>query len=70
VQAAVDKVNQALAESNRTIEFSIDPDVKTVVVKVIDQQDGTVLRQMPSQEVLNIAKALDRMQGLLVRSRA
>jgi flagellar protein FlaG len=70
VQAAVDDVNKVLAQSNRAIEFSIDPDVKTVVVKVIDKQDGSVLRQVPSQEMLAIAKALDQMQGLLVRSRA
>ena len=70
VQAAVDQVNKALTESNRAIEFSIDPDVKTVVVKVIDKQDGSVLRQVPSREMLAIAKALDQLQGLLVRSRA
>ena len=70
VQAAADYVNKALAESNRAIEFSIDPDVRTVIVKVIDKQDGSVLRQVPSQEMLNIAKALDQLQGLLVRSRA
>ena len=70
VQAAVDKVNQVLEQSNRAIEFSIDPDIKTVVVKLIDKQDGSVLRQVPSQEMLAIAKSLDQMQGLLVRSRA
>jgi flagellar protein FlaG len=70
VQAAVDHVNAALAASNRSIEFSIDPDVKTVVVRVIDKQDGSVLRQVPSQEMLAIAKALDQITGLLLRNRA
>jgi flagellar protein FlaG len=70
VQAAVDHVNAALAASNRSIEFSIDPDVKTVVVRVIDKQDGSVLRQVPSQEMLAIAKALGQLQGLLLRNRA
>jgi len=70
VQAAVDNVNAALAASNRTIEFSIDPDVKTVVVRVIDKQDGSVIRQMPSQEMLAIAKALDQIKGLLLRNQA
>jgi flagellar protein FlaG len=70
VQAAVDYVNAALAASNRSIEFSIDPDVKTVVVRVIDKQDGSIVRQMPSQEMLAIAKALDQINGLLLRNRA
>jgi len=70
VQAAVDHVNAALAEGNRGIEFTIDPDTRSVVVRVIDKQDNTVLRQVPSQEMLAIAKALDQLQGLLLRSRA
>ena len=70
VQAAVDHVNAALAESKRGIEFTVDPDTRSVIVRVIDKQDNTVLRQVPSQEMLAIAKALDQLQGLLVRSRA
>jgi len=70
VQAAVDHVNAALAASNRTIEFSIDPDTRSVVVRVIDMQYNTVLRQVPSREMLAIAKALGQLQGLLLRNRA
>ena len=70
VQAAVDHVNAALAASNRSIEFTIDPDTRAVIVRVIDRQDNTVLRQVPSQEMLAIAKALDQLQGLLLRNRA
>lgn len=70
VQQAVDYVNAALAASNRGVEFSLDPDTRAVIVRVIDKQDNSVLRQMPSQEMLAIAKALDQLQGLLLRNRA
>ena len=70
VQSAVDYVNAALAASNRGVEFSLDPDTRAIVVRVIDKQDNSVLRQMPSQEMLAIAKALDQLQGLLLRNRA
>ena len=40
------------------------------VVRVIDKQTGEVIRQMPSKELLEIAKSLDRLQGLLVRNSA
>jgi flagellar protein FlaG len=70
VQAAVDHVNAALTEGRRGVEFTIDPDTRAVIVRVIDKQDNTVLRQVPSQEMLAIAKALDQLQGLLLRSRA
>ena len=70
VAKAVEQVNAHLTAQNRAIEFTIDPDTKSVVVKLIDKQDNQVLRQVPSQEMLEIAKALDRLQGKLLRNQA
>ncbi|HEY1328101.1 MAG TPA: flagellar protein FlaG [Casimicrobiaceae bacterium] len=71
VQAAVDAANASLDAMNHSIEFSIDPDTRSVVVRLIDKQDNQVLRQVPSQEMLAIAKAIDDLQdGLLLRNRA
>jgi flagellar protein FlaG len=70
VTKAVEQVNAHLDAQNRAIEFSIDPDTRAVVVRLIDKQDNRVLRQVPSQEMLEIAKALDQLQGKLLRSQA
>jgi flagellar protein FlaG len=70
VQAAVDKANASLSTMDHALEFTIDPDTHAVVVRLIDRQDNRVLRQVPSPEMLAIAKALDRMQGMLLQSRA
>lgn len=70
VKAAVETVNAALAAMNRSLEFSIDPDTHAVIVRLIDTQDNQVLRQVPSREMLAIAKAIDQWQGLLLRQRA
>jgi flagellar protein FlaG len=70
VAKAVEQVNAHLDAQNRAIEFTIDPDTKAVVVKLIDKQDNQVLRQVPSQEMLEIAKALDQLQGKLLRNQA
>lgn len=70
VAKAVHEVNAHLEAQNRAIEFTIDPDTKAVVVKLIDKQDNRVLRQVPSQEMLEIAKALDQLQGKLLRNQA
>ena len=50
--------------------FSIDPDSKHVVVKLIDQQTKEVLRQIPNEEVLELSKSLDKLQGLLIKHSA
>lgn len=70
VNEAVKQLNNAMKVMSQGLEFSVDHDVHKVVVKVVDQQTQEVLRQMPSEEALEIAKALDRVQGLLIRQKA
>lgn len=70
VREVVHSVNNALKTLSRQIEFSMDQDTGTAVVKVVDQDTHEVLRQIPSEEMLNIAKSLDRLVGLLVRDKA
>lgn len=53
-----------------TLQFQIDPGTKKTIVKVVDTASNTVLRQVPSQEMLDIAQALDRMQGVLLSLKA
>jgi flagellar protein FlaG len=67
---AVDRLNDTMRAKAQGLEFMIDTDSKRLVVKVVDQQTKEVIRQVPSQEVLEIAKALDRAQGLLIRQQA
>jgi len=70
VSAAVKKLNEAMPPSAQSLEFEIDEDSKEVVVKIIDQSTREVVRQMPSKEALEMAKAIDKMQGLLIRQTA
>jgi flagellar protein FlaG len=70
VGEAVDSINRAMKTLSNRIEFSIDEDSKRQVVKVIDPDTREVIRQMPSEEALQIAKALDRLQGLLIKHQA
>ena len=70
LRQAVERINKSLPPSNQGIEFSIDEDSDRVIVKVVDRETREVLRQMPSKEALDIAKALDRTQGLLIKLEA
>jgi flagellar protein FlaG len=70
VAEAVHNINKTMQALSQNLEFSIDPDSKQTIVKVVDQQTKEVIRQMPSAEALEIAKALDRVQGLLIRQKA
>lgn len=69
VRASVDKINKTIQTLDRNLEFTIDEDTKLNVVKVVDKITKDVIRQFPSEEALVIAKALDRVQGLLLKEK-
>ncbi len=70
VTQAVKSINQTLRILSPDLEFSVDADTDRTIIKVVDQQTKEVIRQMPTQEALDIAKALDKMQGLLLKQKA
>jgi flagellar protein FlaG len=41
------------------LRFRVDPDLQEVVVTMVDPQSGDVLRQIPSEDALKLAKALE-----------
>lgn len=67
---AVKNINKTLQEQNQGLEFTVDSDTQRTIVKVVDQKTKEVLRQIPSEEALEISKALDNFQkGLLIRQK-
>lgn len=67
---AVKRIKEFVQPINDSIQFSLDDDTGFTVVKVIDLQTKEVLRQIPSEEAIHIAKALDKLKGLLIQSKA
>lgn len=70
VAQAVVQANRAMTAIGASVQFFVDPDTEITVVKIVDTENNEVLRQVPSQEMLDIARALDRLQGMLVRDQA
>lgn len=61
---------QPVAQINETlrpyaVEFDLQSTGSDVIVRIIDRDNGEVIRQIPSEEVLRIADRLDELQGLL-----
>lgn len=67
---SLDAVNKFIQPVANGLEFSIDRDTGHTIVKLVDKETHAVLRQIPSEEILAIAKALDKLQGLLVNHKA
>lgn len=70
LEQALSSINDVLKDRAPGLEFSFDKDDARLVVKVVDKETNEVIRQMPSREALEIAKALDKLQGLMARQSA
>lgn len=66
---AAERANEFIKVMDNELQFSVDKDTEKVVVKVVDKATGDVIRQIPSKEMLEIAKALDTIQGLIIRKK-
>lgn len=65
VAQALKSINFVLQTRSQDLEFSVDSDSAQLIVKVTDKNTKEVIRQMPTKEALEIAKALDHLQSLL-----
>lgn len=66
-----EEVQRHFGGANSQLEFSVDEETGQSIVKVLDRQTKEVIRQIPSEEMLQIAEGLDRYkEGLLVNSQA
>jgi flagellar protein FlaG len=50
---------------NRSLEFSVDDETNRNVITVKDADSGDVVRQIPSQEMLDLIKSLGKTTGVL-----
>lgn len=70
VNASVAKINKTMQALVSSLEFSVDKDTQIDVVKVVDMKTKEVIRQFPTEEILAIAKAIDRFKGVLLKESA
>ena len=59
VESAVSKISDFVQSFQRDLQFTVDKESDRLVVKVVDSETQEVIRQIPSEETLRIAKSLD-----------
>jgi flagellar protein FlaG len=73
VEAAAQQLNDFMKRNSIQLKFSVDAGTKEIVVKVVQKQTGKLIRQIPSEEALKIAKEFhpeqDSMQGVIVKGK-
>ncbi|MDE2389232.1 MAG: flagellar protein FlaG [Betaproteobacteria bacterium] len=70
VKQAVQKIQGTVDNLAHNLRFSIDEDSGKTIIKVTDAHTDEVIRQIPSKESIEIARTLDKVQGLLFNGKA
>lgn len=70
LEAAINRLNEMMESSQRSLNFSVDNASEKVVVQVRDLTTDQVIRQIPNEEALRFAESLDRMMGLIFNEEA
>lgn len=64
VQQAVNELNSKIERQSVQVNFDVDDDTGRIVVKVKDVETGDILRQIPSEEMLEFARNASRGVGV------
>lgn len=70
IEAVVDNVNEYVQNISRQLNFSVEKDTGKTIIKVVDSDTGDLIRQIPTEEFLELAKALEKAKGILLRTEA
>jgi flagellar protein FlaG len=70
VEAAVATIQDFVQSVSRSLNFSLEENSGQVIVKVTDSGSGDVIRQIPSEEALQLAENLSEVRSLLFKAEA
>ena len=69
-EAAVKRIGEFLRDSPVGFEYQQDAATGRMLLKIVDRETKQVIRQVPSDEILAIARALDRYNSLITPEKA
>ncbi len=70
IERTVSDAKGVAEAAGASLEFSIDQDSGKTIVKVVDLTTSEVIRQIPSEELLTLARNMTKLEGLLLDQKA
>jgi len=69
IEEAVNKINKQLKSANTKIQFKIHEsnysDINKVSIKIIDETNEEVIREIPSEEAIELSEKMHEVMGVL-----
>jgi len=70
VAKAAAQIQNFVKEMGRNLSFTIDETTGYNVVRVMNPETNEVIRQLPSEELLKIARSMEQLNSVLVNQKA
>jgi len=70
VDQAARRIEDFVKSVGRTLSFSVESGTGHSVLRVVNPTSGEVIRQLPTEETMRIARSIDYFQSVLVNQRA
>ncbi|CAM5190430.1 Flagellar protein FlaG OS=Castellaniella defragrans OX=75697 GN=HNR28_000393 PE=4 SV=1 [Castellaniella defragrans] len=70
LEKALEEVNDSLKAWSTGMRFTMDEKAQRMVVSIVDTETGRVLRTIPSDAVLQVARMIVKLQGASVDTQA
>ena len=67
---ALETLNQDMQAWATGLRFDIDPDTQRIVLSIVDNDSGEVIRTVPSDAVMAVAKMIAKFQGKGISTKA
>ncbi len=66
--APIQRINEVMRPYG--VEFELSDETSRLITRIVDRENGEVIRQIPAEEVLRIAERLEALQGRLIQLEA
>lgn len=70
IQDKVSQLNDHMQNLQRNLQFTVDERSGSSVITIRDTETEEVIRQFPSEEILNARSAVEQVKGLLIETKA
>jgi flagellar protein FlaG len=70
LQKSIEKMLKILEGDSTSLKFDIHKDTNTIMVKVIDNETQKVVREIPSEKILDMIASIWKLVGIIVDKKA
>lgn len=69
IEEAIEKANKKLVLADRKFEFSINDETNDIIVRVINKETDEVIKEIPSEKILDMVAKMMELAGLFIDER-